>query len=171
MGPILTRAMGEPVEAFADHALFAPLGIRNYSWTTMPDGTPLLAGGMRMTPRDMAKLGQLMLDGGVWQGKRILSREWVALSTTQQTPRDQYPYGFYWHLSYPDRPWAGEPPSHLGPIDRHRAFMALGQGGQAIVVLPEVHTVIVVVSSNWKPQMADAFPTRLINDYIVPAIR
>jgi CubicO group peptidase (beta-lactamase class C family) len=170
LGPILSQATGETVDAFADRVLFAPLGIRNYAWAALRDDKPLLTGGMRMPARDMAKLGQLMLDGGVWNGKRVVSRDWVALATARQTPQGQYPYGYFWHLSDPGQPWRGEPPSYLGPIDRYRAFMALGQGGQAIVVLPEADVVIVVVSSNWVPGMSEAFPTRLINKYIIPAI-
>ncbi|MEO8452240.1 MAG: serine hydrolase [Gemmatimonadota bacterium] len=170
LGPLITRRVGEPVETFADRVLFEPLGIRNYAWATMRDGTPLLAGGLRMPPRDMAKLGQLVLSQGMCKGKRLISRDWVTLSTTHQTRADDYPYGFYWHLSDPSRPWHGDPPSYLGPIDRYRAIMGVGQGGQAIVVLPDVDVVIVVASSNWLPGMTDAFPTRLINGYLVGGI-
>jgi CubicO group peptidase (beta-lactamase class C family) len=170
LGEILTRALGEPVDAFADRQLFQPLGIRNYTWTRLRNGVPWLTGGMTMPPRDMAKIGQLMLAGGEWQGKRLISEDWVALSTARQTRADDYPYGFLWHLSRADSPWRGQP-SYFGPVDRYDAFTAIGQGGQIIMVLPEVQVIVVIVSSNWKPGIARGFPTDLVNRYIIPAIR
>lgn len=169
LGEILTRALDEPVNVFADRVLFAPLGIRNYTWTKLANGVPWLTGGMTMPPRDMAKIGQLMLQGGVWQGKRLLSRDWVTLATARQTrPRD-YPYGFLWHLSSAESPWQGQP-NYFGPVDRYDAFTAIGQGGQIIMVLPAAEVVVVLVSSNWMPGFVDGFPTKLVNRHIIPAI-
>jgi CubicO group peptidase (beta-lactamase class C family) len=170
LGEILTRALGESVDGFADRVLFAPLGIRNYTWMKLSNGVPWLTGGMTMPPRDMAKIGQLMLSGGAWDGKRIVSRDWVKLSSSRQTRPHDYPYGFLWHLSYADSPWRGQP-SYFGPIDRYDAVTAIGQGGQIIMVLPEVDVVVVVVSSNWMPGFVNGFPTDLVNRYIIPAIR
>lgn len=170
LGEILTRTLGEPVDVFADRQLFEPLGIRNYTWTKLPNGIPWLTGGMTMPPRDMAKIGQLMLNQGVWQGKRLISKDWVTLATTRQTRPSEYPYGFLWHLSGAANPWRGQP-SYFGPVDKYDAFTAIGQGGQIIMVLPEVDVVVVVVSSNWMPGFVDGFPTDLVNRYIIPAIR
>ncbi len=169
LGEILTRSLGEPVDAFAHRQLFKPLGIRNYTWTKLPSGIPWLTGGMTMPPRAMAKIGQLMLDQGVWQGKRLVSKDWVTLATTRQTRPSEYPYGFLWHLSSAAAPWRGQP-SYFGPVDRYDAFTAIGQGGQIIMVLPEVDVVVVIVSSNWMPNFVNGFPTELVNRYIIPAI-
>lgn len=170
LGPILAKRTGERLATYADRVLFGRLGIRNYSWAVLRDGTPLLAGGLRMSLRDMARLGQLVLDHGRWKGRQVVSADWIAQSTARQTPPTEYPYGFYWHLSDPENPWRGQPPSYLGPIDRFRAVMAIGQAGQAVVVLPEADAVIAVVSSNWQPGMGKAYPTEIINRYLVPAI-
>jgi CubicO group peptidase (beta-lactamase class C family) len=91
------------------------------------------------------------------------------LSTTRQTRPSEYPYGFLWHLSNADSPWRGQP-SYFGPIDRYNAFTAIGQGGQIIMVLPQVDVVVVIVSSNWMPDFVNGFPTDLVNRYIIPAI-
>jgi CubicO group peptidase (beta-lactamase class C family) len=170
LGEILTQALREPVDVFADRQLFKPLGIRNYTWTKLPSGIPWLTGGMTMPPRDMAKIGQLMLDEGVWDGKRLVSKDWVTLATTRQTRPAEYPYGFLWHLSSAAAPWHGQP-SYFGPVDKYDAFTAIGQGGQIIMVLPEVDVVVVVVSSNWMPGFVNGFPTDLVNRYVIPAIR
>lgn len=170
LGEILMQALGEPVDVFADRQLFKPLGIRNYTWTKLPSGIPWLTGGMTMPPRDMAKIGQLMLNKGVWEGKRLVSKDWVTLATTRQTRPSEYPYGFLWHLSSAAAPWHGQP-SYFGPVDKYDAFTAIGQGGQIIMVLPEVDVVVVIVSSNWMPGFVNGFPTDLVNRYIIPAIR
>jgi CubicO group peptidase (beta-lactamase class C family) len=170
LGEILTQALGEPVDVFADRQLFKPLGIRNYTWTKLPSGIPWLTGGMTMPPRDMAKIGQLMLNQGVWEGKRLVSKNWVTLATARQTRPSEYPYGFLWHLSSAAAPWRGQP-SYFGPVDQYDAFTAIGQGGQIIMVLPEADVVVVVVSSNWMPGFVNSFPTDLVNRYIIPAIR
>jgi CubicO group peptidase (beta-lactamase class C family) len=170
LGEILTQALREPVDVFADRVLFKPLGIRNYTWTKLPNGIPWLTGGMTMPPRDMAKIGQLMLNKGVWEGKQLISKDWVTVATTRQTRPSEYPYGFLWHLSAAANPWRGQP-SYFGPVDKYDAFTAIGQGGQIIMVLPEVDVVVVVVSSNWMPGFVNGFPTDLVNKHIIPAIR
>lgn len=170
LGEILTQALGEPVDVFADRQLFKPLGIRNYTWTKLPSGIPWLTGGMTMPPRDMAKIGQLMLNKGAWEGKQLVSKNWVTLATARQTRPSEYPYGFLWHLSSAAAPWHGQP-SYFGPVDKYDAFTAIGQAGQIIMVLPEVDVVVVVVSSNWMPGFVNGFPTDLVNRYIIPAIR
>ncbi len=123
LGPILARRMGEPVDAFADRVLFEPLGIRNYAWATLRNGTPLLAGGLRMPLRDMARLGQLVLDRGQWRGRQIVSADWVARSTMRQTAENEYPYGYYWHLSDPAQPWRGTATRFVGAITLAAAVM------------------------------------------------
>lgn len=160
MGALLTRAIEEPLDIFAERRLFAPMGIRNYRWTMMRQGLPLAAGGFYMTPRDMAKIGQMMLDGGVWQGRRILSQAWVRQATGQQTPAGGYPYGFYWHLN-----------ATRVRMPRYEAFMALGQGGQSIVVIPEKRTVIVTTSADWRLRRDEGDPfTELTTRHILPAL-
>lgn len=145
LGPFLERKSGMSVEVFARKYLFQPLGITRYRWTRMReksvDGTQsvLTAGGLYMTLRDMAKVGQMMLDDGVYRGRRIISSEYVRKSTQQHTAEGQWPYGFYWHLINNSR-------RHLQTVD---GYTALGQGEQIITVVPSLNLVIVAVSSSW----------------------
>lgn len=161
MGAMISKATGEPFAKFASQVLLRPLGITNYRWTWLKQGIPLAAGGFYITPREMAKIGQLMLDGGVWKGRRILSERMVHEMTTQQTKVDDYPYGLYWHLSNTRK-------RHINTYD---AYMALGQGGQVIAVLPQVKMVIVMTSANWTQEGLEAMPFQLIDRYIIPAIK
>jgi CubicO group peptidase (beta-lactamase class C family) len=162
-GRLIENATKQPFAAFADRALLGPLGITNYSWMATRDhGRPLAAGGVYMRPIDAAKLGQVMLDRGLWKGKRILSEQWVAQSTTQQTANGDYPYGFYWHLT-------NEKHRHVDAID---GYGAIGQGGQFIMVLPAVKAVVVITSASWRVptvSRSPGTPLGLINEHVVPA--
>jgi CubicO group peptidase (beta-lactamase class C family) len=141
-GTLVARTVHEPYEAFAQRYLFEPLGIQNYRWARQHDNTVLAAGGFEMLPRDMLKLGQLMLDGGVWKDKRIVSTDWVHQSTTQHTPPEQYAYGYYWHLINPKQ-WS---------IGGETGYAAVGQAGQFIIVIPRWEMVAVITSANWQDE-------------------
>ncbi|OFI33511.1 hypothetical protein BFC17_04440 [Alteromonas lipolytica] len=152
-GQLVAKTTGKPFDQFAEQYLLQPLGIKKQRWTYFADGTPNGAGAFFITPLDFARIGQMMLDKGVWQGKRIVSEAWIKESTQQQTAKGDYPYGFYWHLNT-------ESYEHFKGAT---AFMARGALGQTITVLPDENMVVVVTSTNAK---YDAF----LSDYIVPAI-
>ncbi|HJQ66189.1 MAG TPA: serine hydrolase, partial [Gemmatimonadales bacterium] len=95
LGEILHRVSGLSVDAFAERCLFAPLGITDYRWETFRNGTVHTAGGLALRPRDMAKIGTLMLNGGRWHGKQIVSEAWVRASTAQQAPTHDQWYAWW----------------------------------------------------------------------------
>lgn len=128
---------GLTLAALAAERLFEPLGIRVTHWEHNVDGVTLGAHALWLRPRDLAKVGQLALDEGVWQGERLVSADWIRRSTSTRIdpgPRDPaaagFGYGFYW-WTLPD----------LG------AFAAWGHGGQYILVLPEARLVAVLTAS------------------------
>jgi len=128
----MTRLSGITELELAEETLFPALGIDNYYWEPWPDGVTLGAAGLLLTPRDFAKLGQMVLDGGVWKGERVVSEGWLAISTTEQVLSDEknpaggfFPYGYYWWI-VPD----------VG-------FVAWGHGGQFILVVPARSMVLV----------------------------
>ena len=81
---IVERATGRSFTDFAREALFEPLGITDYEWVVMPNGVIAAASGLRLRPRDMAKIGQLVLNGGEWGGRQIMSAEWLQESMRPQ---------------------------------------------------------------------------------------
>src|SRR6185369_2194010 len=81
LGQILSKVSGMPADKFAEQHLFNPLGITDYYWSKLPGEIVQTAGGLHLRPRDMAKLGQLFLDGGAWHGKQIVSKTWISQST------------------------------------------------------------------------------------------
>lgn len=136
IGYALSRLTGESEEQLAQ-ALFGPLGIVDYYWEQGGrDGIHMAAHGLQLLPRDLAKLGQLVLDRGEWHGQRIVSEEWLALSTAAQVSPEQlqadtrqkepdFGYGYYWWVV----PGVG--------------FTAWGHGGQFVLVVPARNLVLV----------------------------
>ena len=84
LGAVLRKASGKPIEAFAEEALFAPLGISDFNWVRYPDNIPAAASGLQLRPRDLAKVGQLVLQRGRWDGKPIVSEPWITEATAPQ---------------------------------------------------------------------------------------
>jgi len=164
LGHILFKASGLKADKFADKFLFAPLGITDYYWAKYPDELVQTGGGLFLRPRDLAKIGQLLLDGGIWQGKQIISREWITVSTRPHVPAARIPaaahadgYGYQWWL---DSFRSGDQIVH--------GFSARGRGGQFLLVFPEQQLVVVITSAVDNP---DTFgPLDLLQKNILPAL-
>jgi CubicO group peptidase (beta-lactamase class C family) len=126
-----------------------PLDIQEYHLNLMPNGEAYMGGGMYLRPRDALKLGQVYLNGGVWRGRRVVSRAWVETSTQAHSRFPASPfaaghdYGYTWHLFHPV---VG------GKV--YREYMAQGNGGQIIAVLPELDATVMFASGNY-----ENFPT------------
>lgn len=97
LSPLLDRAVGEPIEEYARRRLFGPLGMRNTRLHVYPNGQAWTHADMKTTPRDMARLGQLMLNGGRWGGVQIVPEEWVRESVRASQPHNPR-YGLLWWL-------------------------------------------------------------------------
>ena len=141
----LERKTGMTFEKFAEKYFFGALGITRYRWSHLRqpsiDGSQMVltSGGLFLTVPDMAKIGQLMLDRGVFNGKRVLSESFIKLATTQHTPLGFFPYGYHWHLNAGMR--------HFGMYED--AYMALGAGENVICVIPSQRIVFVAACSSW----------------------
>ena len=127
LSAIIQKKTGMNTYDFARKQLFDPLGIRNPTWDRDPSGIPIGGWGLKLTPRDMAKLGYLYLHEGVWEGKQIVPASWVRNSTRPHIPAGgDLKYGYQWWI-YPPGPW----------------FAALGRFGQGIFVVPSLDMVVV----------------------------
>jgi CubicO group peptidase (beta-lactamase class C family) len=155
LGGIIRNATGMYVDEYAERCLFAPLGIRDYGWTRAPDGTRHTGGGLFLRPRDAAKIGQMMLDRGRWQGRRVVSEQWVTESTRQQTRPGDYAYGYQWHLRR----------CQVGGR-AIEAFCAAGYGGQWIFCLPALDMVVVFNAGCYG---GDSRPEEKLTEYVLPA--
>ena len=131
---ILTKASDMSTKAFAEKYLFEPLDISIGGWDRDPKGYYMGGNNMAMTPRDMLKIGQLMLNGGTYNGQRIVSKTWVrdSFQTYTRSNYNPYDYGYMW--------WNR-------PVGGYKVFFAWGYGGQYIFMIPELNSVVVVTNS------------------------
>ncbi|MEM7704995.1 MAG: serine hydrolase [Pseudomonadota bacterium] len=165
IGNVVTRASKLRIPAFADKYLFEPMGIKKYRWPITNSrgnqGLAMTGGGLHLTPRDMAKFGLLYLNKGRWNGQRLLSEEWVAESTRKHATSDLYgeDFGYLWRMI--DREIDGKP---------LRSFEAWGNGGQFIMVWPELELVVAWTGENYGKFPEMERPFQLTEQYILPAI-
>jgi CubicO group peptidase (beta-lactamase class C family) len=125
-----------------------------------PAGHPYGGGGMQLLPRDFMKLGQLMLNGGTWEGRRILARDFVARASSPLYRIGERGYGYLWWVTdypYQDRTM--------------RTFSALGAGGQLVTVAPELDLVIASYGANYGSRGWRHVQNELIPTSILPAVR
>ena len=161
LGVLLERAIKRPLPDFARDALFAPLGISpsRVQWQFQPLGTAMTGGGLGLRSRDLLKFAQLYLNGGTWNGTRILSADWVKASVTPHAnARQDTDYGYLWWLQT----------FHSGDRD-WRSWGMYGTGGNKVVVFPDQQVVVVVTTTNFHVQGAAALSDKLIVDHVLRA--
>ena len=155
LSAIIQEASGLNTHEFAQQHLFDPLGITETDWQKDIDGIVKGGWGLKMAPRDMAKLGYLYLNQGVWDGQQVVPASWIEATTTKhiQVPEPLEPWDLYMGYLW----WLHED----GPYAAH------GMKGQFIYVIPE--SDLVVVFTGDIPDAKFAQPQLLIRDYIIPA--
>lgn len=132
-GAIVKKVTGKPLDHFAREALFEPLAIDDWEWGTMANGDPGASWGLRLRLRDLAKIGQLVLDRGSWQGRQVLPASWIGVMTAPQVVRPRTTYGFYW--------WLGR--ERVGDLE-FDTVAGYGWGGQLIAVVPGLRLIVAV---------------------------
>jgi CubicO group peptidase (beta-lactamase class C family) len=143
---VLHRATGRPLDEFARASLLEPLGISGEEWSRLGRDSDA-GGGLRMRPRDMAKIGQLVLAGGRWNGRQIVSKGWIDASTAPLIKAtDDQDYGYLW--------WSGHATAHRRTV---RWIGALGRGGQSIRIVPELDLVVAVTAGYYQDYSPQAF--------------
>jgi CubicO group peptidase (beta-lactamase class C family) len=146
---VLTRRPGDELAAAR---LFAPLGIGAVEWRRAPEGVTSGGFGLLLQPRDLAKLGFLVLHRGRWDGRQIVPAEWVERSTTDHAASPSHEYGYLWWLDDADR----------------YAYMA-GLYGQLVVVHPAKDLVAVITGHIPATEDSSAVTRWLFEEYVLPA--
>ncbi len=152
---IVTNKTGMTTLEFAKKNLFGPLGITNFAWRTDRQGIYDAAGGLSMTPRDMAKYGYLILNRGVWEGKQIIPADFIAESVKTQTPFNPnagYGYQSWWTV----------------PLDGY--YYAAGIKGQKIYVM-EKQDMVLVTTGNLPEDSQIEIQARKIAQYALSACK
>lgn len=161
-GDILDKNVPQGLENYADQKLFQPLGITNYKWQFTPQQKPSLAGGLRMKALDFAKFGQLYKNNGVWNGKTILSKEWVKKSFTNYfTDNPDFEgYGYlFWRKVYT-----------VGNKS-YEAFQSSGNGGNKIIIFTKIPVVIVITAQAYNKPYAHQQSEKIVQEYLLPALK
>lgn len=160
LGRIVAEASGTSIAEFAAKHLFGPLGVHTVAWSRFDGGRQIDAGGhLHLRPRGMAKIGQLVLQRGVWDGDDIVSGAWIDASTAVQTrfAGDDRPYGYLW--------WRAQARLGARGVD---VIFADGNGGQYIFVVPALDLVAVFTGHSYNSAAA-ARPFAILGEYILPA--
>jgi CubicO group peptidase (beta-lactamase class C family) len=161
LGSILERAIKMSVPEFAERNLFSKLGIEQAKWQFTPLGTAMTGGGLSLTSRSLLKLGQLYLNGGVWNGTKVVSKDWVEASVRPHVQVDEdIEYGYLWWL----RKFASRG-------NNWSAFLMQGNGGNKVAVFPELDLVTVVTSTNYNTTGMHDQTDRLVSDYVLDSVR
>jgi CubicO group peptidase (beta-lactamase class C family) len=158
---IIYHSSGMFADEFGEKYLFEPLGINHVGWRKNNNGHPNAAFGIHLYPRDFVKIGKLFLDSGVWDNKQIVSKAWIAKSTTfkMQYPFDnKQRYGYQWWI----REW---------DVDGEKitSFQAQGNGGQVLCVIPALRAVVLLTGRNYGGD--SILPYNYLNNIILPALK
>jgi CubicO group peptidase (beta-lactamase class C family) len=149
-----------PLPEFAGTHLFEPLGIVTAQWEFTPTGTAMTGGGLGLTSRDLLKLGQVYLNGGTWDGERIIAADWVEASVRPHAEvDDSVAYGYFWWLrdfSVQDR--------------TERAWMMQGNGGNKVAVFPGLDLVAAITSTNYATRGMHEQTDRLLKEFVLASI-
>lgn len=158
LAELIERGSGQPVFDFAKERFFSPLGIEDVEWIKGSDGEFVAASGLRMRPRDVAKVGQVVLNRGQWQGKTLIPQAWLEEAFTPRTRVDEnLEYGYQWwlgNLRKSGKPW----------------MAAFGNGGQRLIVIPHLDLAVVITAGNYNQPDSWKLPIRVMADYVIPAL-
>ncbi|MDM8537783.1 serine hydrolase, partial [Desulfobacterales bacterium HSG17] len=165
VGELISKKSDMTIPDFANKYLFEPMGITGFQWGFSPKGKAWIAGNAKMKPRDMAKFGYMVLNGGKWKEKQIVSRDWLKESTLKHVAlKDMkilggnYNYAYLWWLA-------------KLTVKNHaiEIIAASGNGGQIIAIIPKYNIIVVFTGGNYNSPL-EAQPVEMLIKYIIPAV-
>jgi CubicO group peptidase (beta-lactamase class C family) len=161
LGAAVEKAVGRELPAYARTKLFEQLDFGLSEWVYMPEGRdPAFMSGLRLRPRDTAKLGQIMLTDGVWNDRQVLPKGWAAESIKPRiNGAGAYFYGYQW--------WLGRS-LHQGR--EHTWVAGFGLGGQRLIVVPGLDLVVMINAGDYGGPLQNVIPTAILNELVIPAV-
>jgi CubicO group peptidase (beta-lactamase class C family) len=162
LGAMVAKATGRRVDDYAREKLFGPLGITDFEWVSMPaSGELAIASGLRLRARDSAKLGQILLTDGQWNGKQVLPKGWAAESVKASINGDGlYYYGYQW--------WLGRTFLRGRDLVWSAGF---GYGGQRLYVLPALDLVVMINAGHYGGPLQGTIPFAIFTRFVLPATK
>lgn len=157
IGKLIADGTGLDLDAYAREKLFEPLGIESHEWIKGADGEASAASGLRLTLPDLMKIGRLVAQDGVYDGKRIVSSDWLARSFEPQVKiSDQIRYGYLWYLAGPEN---------------HVVAIAVGNGGQRLTVEPDPGLVVASFAGRYNDPESWRTSIKVLFEFAVPEVR
>jgi CubicO group peptidase (beta-lactamase class C family) len=164
LGRLIAKGTGKSLPEFARSALFGPLGLDATQWAAGRDGEPKAASGLSMTPRDLARIAQMVLQDGEWQGRQVVPSSWLERSFEPAVTIDEFRrYGYHWYLDNLD----SDPPR---PSRQRRWMGGIGYGDQRLFISPGLQLVVVITSGNYERRDQGIGPTNLIREVVLPSL-
>jgi CubicO group peptidase (beta-lactamase class C family) len=159
LAEIMVRETGRKLRDIVGAELFEPLGIADWKWVGNLHGTPAAAAGLRMRPRDLLKIGAMMLNRGKWRGRQIVPAEWIMQSTLPHVTTEPVGgYGFQWWSTF------------TGQHDqRLQVIAAIGNGGQRLFIVPDIDLAVVMTAGEYGDP-AIGVPLNNILERVVAAV-
>jgi CubicO group peptidase (beta-lactamase class C family) len=151
VGGVLSRAAGKPLPVLFHELIAEPMQIRRYHMNLMPTKDAYMGGGVRFLPRDFMKLAQLHMNGGTWNGRRIVAEEWARRATSPLVTISKRGYGYQWWID--DRP-----------------YKAGGNGAQIAMAIPELDLVIGFWGGNYSTRETFTPQNVYAPEWIFPAV-
>ncbi|SHH66097.1 serine hydrolase domain-containing protein [Flavobacterium defluvii] len=162
LGDILNKSTPEGLEKFAQEKLFKPLNITNYQWQYTPQKVPNTAGSLQMTSLEYAKYAQLYKNNGVWNGKQVLNKQWIAKTFTRQIQIPERKNEFYSYLFW------NKTVEFEGK--KYETFYCAGNGGNQFIIFKELPLVIIITSKAYNKPYGHPQAEKIVKEYILPAI-
>ncbi len=162
IGEILQRGTGRTLPEFAREALFEPLEITRFEWSAGRDGAPSAASGLRLTAPDLLKIGRMVLNDGLCQGRRIVPGAWLLASLRPVIATTEGPdYGYYWLCGQSQVPALG------GSVEW---FAGFGNGGQRLWLCPRADVAAVIFAGSYDDRSSRFVSERVWNDVILASL-
>jgi CubicO group peptidase (beta-lactamase class C family) len=176
VGAALTHATGTWLPELFRLEIAEPLQFGRWHWNLMPSGEGYLGGGAFLLPRDFLKIGQLFLDEGVWNGRRVVAADWVRTSTAPRmeispatTGISEADFGNSYGRGHDGLAWHVNPTMSGGR--NYASYEATGNGGQVLVVIPELELAVVFTGGNYmQGGVWGRWRQQIVGDRIIPAL-
>ena len=153
VGALVARGTGKTLPEFAREALFEPLDIKTFEWAAGRDGVASAASGLRLRPRDLLRIGEMVLGRGERADRRVVSAQWLDASFAPAIPTgDGLDYGRLWFL---------------GEAGGHRWMAGFGNGGQRLLLMPDADLAAVIFSGKYNAPDSWITPNRVWREIIV----
>jgi CubicO group peptidase (beta-lactamase class C family) len=164
LGEIIRKQSQLSLKDFADKYLFDKIGVMENKWfvTPVPPHYEFAGGGNFLKPRDLARFGLLYLNNGVWQGEQVIPEDWISESTSKQiATKEDGDYGYFWWI---------EDYNYKNKIVK--GFEASGNGGNKIIVIPELDIVIILTGSAYGSEYVEGEQAKkIIENFVLASIR